>query len=299
MRHLVSATKRLVPAVAGALRGRDLPLHAAAVTFYGAVALVPVGLLTIRLAALLAGEQHVVGAAADIVTAVPAALGANRAADALVAAGLRLSAVGSLAALLPATLYGEGLRRSFVSLSGQVTGERAVGWRGRLLLLPALAVSPGLLLVLLMILPAAARLLRRGGLASVGGILVSFLAVWIVLSPIVIWLFRVVGPGRPGWLATIVLGSFTAANLSGFMHGFVLFCSLPLDLGLPFGGFQQVGAVVAVALWLYLFHVVLLVGYALTLQLDSGRLTGRRLRGGRQRADRPPRGTPQAGRPSA
>ena len=30
--------------------------------------------------------------------------------------------------------------------------------------------------------------------------------------------------------------TFTAANVAGFPHGFVLFCSLPLDLGLPFGG---------------------------------------------------------------
>jgi membrane protein len=110
------------------------------------------------------------------------------------------------------------------------------------------------------VLPAAARLLRRGGLASAGGIMASFLAVWIVLSPIVIWLVRAVGPARPGWLASVLAGSFTAANLSGFMHGFVLFCSLPLDLGLPFGGFDQLGGTVAVALWLYLFHVVLLVG---------------------------------------
>jgi membrane protein len=274
MRDAARGAGRLVRGVVAALRGRDLSLHAAAVTFYGAVALVPVGLLTIRLAALLGGADRVIGPAAQVVAAVPEALGADRAAASLVDAGLRLSPVGSLAALLPATLYGEGLRRSFVSLSGQGTGERAVGWRGRLLLLPALAVSPGLLLVLLLILPAAARLLPRGGLATLGGIVVSFLAVWIVLSPIVVWLFRVVGPGRPGWLASALAGSFTAANLSGFMHGFVLFCSLPLDLGLPFGGFDQVGAIVAVALWLYLFHLVLLVGYAITLQLDLRAVDG-------------------------
>jgi hypothetical protein len=116
-------------------------------------------------------------------------------------------------------------------LSGRTDGGPAGGWRGRLLL-PALAASPGLLLVL----PAAARLLGRGGLASAGGIVVSFLAVWIVLSPIVIWLVRAVGPTRPGWLASVLAGSFTAANLSGFMHGLVLFCSLRLDLGLLFGG---------------------------------------------------------------
>ena len=81
-----------------------------------------------------------------------------------------------------------------------------------------------------------------------------------MLSPLLIWVYRVVGPARPALLPTVLIGSFTAANLSGFMHGFVLFWSLPLDLGLPFGGFVPVGAVVALAFWLYLFHLVLLVG---------------------------------------
>ena len=268
---MVEGLRRVLRAAFAPLRGRDLSLHAAAITFYGAVAIVPVSLLALWLTGLVAGADRVRRLTGYAVDTLPASIGADRAAAALVEAGLRLSLAGSLAALLPATLYGEGLRRSFVSLSGRADGGPAVGWRGRLLLLPALAVSPGLLLVLLLVLPAAARLLGRGGLASVGGIVVSFLAVWIVLSPIVIWLVRAVGPARPGWLASVLAGSFTAANLSGFMHGFVLFCSLPLDLGLPFGGFDQLGGTVAVALWLYLFHLVLLVGYALTLVLDSGR----------------------------
>jgi membrane protein len=194
-------------------------------------------------------------------------VGADRAAAALVHAGLELSTAGLVAALFPATLYGEGLRRSLASLAG-AGAQRAVGWRGRLLVLPLLAAAPGLLLALLLILPRAARLLHRGGSVSLVAVIVSFLAVWIVLSPALIWVYRVVGPARPGWPATALGGSFTAANLSGFLHGFILFCSLPLDLGLPFGGFAPVGATVAVALWLYLVHTVVLVGYALTVQLD-------------------------------
>ncbi len=91
-----------------------------------------------------------------------------------------------------------------------------------------------------------------------------FFAAWLVLTPVVIWVYRGVAPGRPEWLATTLVGSFTAANLSGFLHGFVLFCSLPLDLGVPFGGFTEIGGVVAVGLWLYLFHVILLAGFAAT-----------------------------------
>ena len=97
----------------------------------------------------------------------------------------------------------------------------------------------------------------------------SFLACWLVLTPVVIWVFRYVAPGRPRWLACVLVGSFTAANLSGFLHGFVLFCSLPLDLGVPFGGFTEIGGMVAIGLWLYLFHVIVLAGYAATLAFSD------------------------------
>jgi membrane protein len=49
----------------------------------------------------------------------------------------------------------------------------------------------------------------------------------------------------------------------------VLFLAIPLDLGRPFGGFGAVGACVAVALWLWVLHLVVLVGYALSRTLDA------------------------------
>jgi membrane protein len=103
----------------------------------------------------------------------------------------------------------------------------------------------------------------------VGGVLLSFLATWLVLTPVVSWVFWAVAPGRPPGAATVHGAAFTAANVSGFLHGFVLFCSLPLDLGLPFGGFAAVGAVVAVLLWLFVFHVIVLTGYAATSALPA------------------------------
>jgi membrane protein len=212
---------RLLRGVRDFLRGKDLALHAAAVTFYGGV---------------------------------------------LVDAGLRMSLPLVLVALIPATWYGEGLRRAFVSLAAP--DRSAAGWRGRLLILPILAAGPLLLLALLSVLPAAARMLRRGGWTSVWSVILSFLVVWVVLSVIVILVYRVVGPLRPRWTVTVLCGAFTAANLSGFAHGFVLFWSLPLDLGVPFGGLDAVGAVVAVTLWLYLFHVIALLGYAVTLSVN-------------------------------
>ncbi|SCE64666.1 YhjD/YihY/BrkB family envelope integrity protein [Micromonospora mirobrigensis] len=264
--------KRITSAAFRPVRGRDLSLHAAAITFYGAIAVVPVALLAIWMTGLIAGDDHVRRLTSYAIDTLPTDIGANRAVAALVEAGLGLTPLLALASLLPASLYGEGLRRAFVSVAEPRSESGAlVGWRGRLLLLPLLAPAPALLLSILIALPVTTRLVRQGGWVAALGIVLSFLAVWLVLTPVLMWVFRVVGPASPDWLSTLALGSFTAANLSGFLHGFVLFCSLPLDLGVPFGGFDEIGAGVAVLLWLYLFHVIVLAGYSATLALSRWR----------------------------
>lgn len=245
------------------LRGRDLALHAAAVTFYAGIAVVPISLLAIWLTGLIAGADRIRRLTAHTIAALPDAIGAPHALSALIDAGLHLTPVLALASLLPATLYGEGLRRAFVSL--RKPGEPLVGWRGRVLWLPLLAAAPALLLAMFMALPTTTGLWTRGGWWSVLGVVLSFLAAWLVLTPVVIWVFRYVAPGHLSWPASVLMGSFTAANLSGFLHGFVLFCSFPLKLGAPFGGFTEIGGMVAVGLWLYLFHTILLTGYAATV----------------------------------
>jgi membrane protein len=265
---------QVLRAVARVLRRRDLSLHAAAVTFYGGLAIVPVILLTLWLAARLAGAGRMTAWADGVASAIPAAIGADRVARTVIAAGIGMSWGSAVAALVPATLYGEGLRRAFLSLAAPdhpttASVETLRGWRGRLLLVPLLAIGPGLLVLGMVTLPRATHLMGRGGWAGLAGTLVSFLTVWILLSVVLVWLFRVLGPGEPGWLVTLGVGSFTAANLSGFLHGFLLFCSLPLDIGYPFGGLTAVGGAVAVLLWLYLFHTVTLVGYVCCRQADA------------------------------
>lgn len=251
------------------LRRRDVSLHAAAITFYAAIAVVPVMLLTIWMAGLLGGADRLRRLGRTTVESLPGEIGADRAMAAVLHAGLDLTPASALAALLPATFYGEGLRRAFVSLTDPAAPQRLVGWRGRLRLLPLLGLAPALLLAVLGTLPLTTHLVGNGGWSAVLGIVLSFLVCWLALSPVLFWVYRVIGPGRPGGLATAVAGSFTAANISGFLHGLVLFTSLPLPLGAPFGGFDPVGAVVAMLLWLYLFHVIVLVGYVTTLAADD------------------------------
>ncbi|KIR65577.1 YhjD/YihY/BrkB family envelope integrity protein [Micromonospora haikouensis] len=265
-------TKRIISAAFRPVRGRDLSLHAAAITFYGSIAVVPVALLAIWTTGLVAGADRVRRLTSYAIETLPTDIGAHRAVAALLEAGLGLTPALALASLLPASLYGEGLRRAFVSVAApREPGGSLVGWRGRLLLLPLLAPAPALLLSILLALPVTTHLVRQGGWRGALGVVLSFLGVWLVLTPVLMWVFRVVGPASPDFLSTLAIGSFTAANLSGFLHGFVLFASLPLDLGVPFGGFDAIGGGVAVLLWLYFFHVIVLAGYSATLALSDWR----------------------------
>ena len=69
---MVEGLRRVVRAAFVPLRGRDLSLHAAAITFYGAIAVVPVALLAIWLTSLIAGADRVRRLAGYAVETLPA-----------------------------------------------------------------------------------------------------------------------------------------------------------------------------------------------------------------------------------
>jgi membrane protein len=249
------------------LKGHDLALYAAGVTFYAGIALVPSVLVAVWLSAQLVGDDRMVTLGRELADALPDQLGAPNAVEATVAAGLRLPVVVALAVLIPASFYGEGLRRAFVSLTD--VRDTLIGWRGRVAVLPLFVAAPVLLLAVLAVTPTVARLFGEGGASVLLGIVLAFLTDWVVLWFTLTWVYRVVSPVRPGWLASVWGGAVTGSFVAGFVQGFVLFLSLPLKLGLPFGGFVAIGATVAVGLWLYLLHVLVLVGYALTHRIED------------------------------
>jgi membrane protein len=229
--------------------------------------LVPSVLVTVWLTGRLVGPERVAELGRSVADALPDALGAHHVAASTVEAGLRLPALVALAVLLPASFYGEGLRRAFVSLTG--ADDTLIGWRGRLLVLPLFAAAPVLLLVVLLITPALAHLFDAGGASVLLAIVLAFLTDWVVLALVLAWVYRVVGPVRPSWLAATWGAAVTGSFLAGFVQGFILFLTIPLDPGLPFGGFRFVGGAVAVVFWLYLLHLIVLIGYGLTHRVDE------------------------------
>lgn len=265
---LRGAATSLLAGVRSRLGGRDLALIAAGLTFYAGVAVVPVLVLAFGLTTWLTSAERVRELGRRLADLLPDELGAPAAVERLVEAGIELDPLGALLTLLPLSLYGEGLRRALLRFSSREEGM--TGWRGRLAALPLAVLSPLLLYPLLLVAAQMADLAEQDGVGpAVGRIALGFYAVLAALTLPLGWGFRVVGGGRVHRPALICGALFTAACVSGFLQGFVLFLALPLDLGAPFGGLTVVGGVVAIGLWLFLLHLVVLLGWLATGSLDE------------------------------
>jgi membrane protein len=247
----------------------DLALWAAGATFFGLIGIVPIALVSLRVAAVLVGPETVTAGVDAAITGLPAGHGTPVALRTLADTAVGLSLLQSLVLLFPAGLYGEGLRRAMLQLA-PTTGDRLTGWRGRLGLMPVVAVSPALAVAGLGAAPGVAPYYGPDGNIVVGVVL-GFHVTWVLLSIAIVLVFRWVAAGRIGPRALLVAGPGTAAFLAGFLQGFLLFLAIPVEWSAPFGGLPVVGAVAALALWLYLMHVLLLAGYRLAVTLD-GRL---------------------------
>src|SRR3569833_1848472 len=140
--------------------GRDLALIAAGLTFYAGIAVVPLLVVTFALTALLTSAATVRELGDQLVALLPGQLGAPAAVGRLVSAGISLDVRGGQLALLPMSLYGEGLRRALLRFSGR--RDSMTAWRGRLLALPLLALTPLLLYPLLLAAREMAHLAETG-----------------------------------------------------------------------------------------------------------------------------------------
>ncbi|WP_298804438.1 YhjD/YihY/BrkB family envelope integrity protein [uncultured Pseudokineococcus sp.] len=273
LRRLPGPTRQL-------LRRRELPLTAAGLTFYGALAAVPSVLIAVRVAGWLVGEDRVLALGASLQAALPSAMSADVVARSVVVYGLGVAWPVVIFSLFPASLYGEGLRRAYTALGGGASSEAThpgdggaqrwarvlgSGWRARASVLPVLAAAPLLLLVVLGVTPLVADLFSQGARGTALGVYVALNVDWVVISLPLAWTFRTVAPQHLSWRAALAGGFATGAFVAGFVQGIVLFVALPVDIGAPFGGSAPVGGVIAALLWLWLLHVVVLVGFAATL----------------------------------
>lgn len=259
----------LVRDVGTELRGHDVLLYAAGVTFYGAIAAVPLVVVTVYLAGVLVGEGTVRHLGTLLAEQLPMNLGAERAARSLVEATTRLPVTTALVALLPASLYSEGLVRAFDRLSVAADSRLSRGLRGRLKSLPLYALAPVLLLAILIATTWINGAVGSGTGGRLLGVYLAFLTGWFSFTVLLVGAYRFLSPERLNVRAVLWGAASTGSMLAGMVLGFVLFLQIHIDIGAAYGGFATVAAVAVVGGWAYLLHVILLAGYLLTRRLAA------------------------------
>jgi len=264
VRDEVARTRRV-------LAGRDVAAAAGTLTYFSGIAIVAWMLVGLWTTSWFIGADAAEDRWLALRVLVPPQMGARPAYDLLVGAGTHVGLLGGIVLLFPASFYGEGVRRATLAIHPQE--DPFTGWRARIAMVLLAVALPLLAWAYLLAGELMAPLSPDGGGGGLWShllrILVAFSTVWLTLAVALTWVFRTVAPGRPRWAVCLVGGLATGSFLAGFLQGFTLFLSLPIDVGLPFAGLGVVGGVVAVGLWLYVLHIFLLIGWAATRALDG------------------------------
>ena len=270
---------RVVREVAGEVvrhvRRHDLVFYAAGLTFYAAIAVVPLLLVAWFVTSLVLGEDLVRTLTLALSEYAPTSLGLQEGVQALGEVGPRLGIASFAAALIPATSYGDGLVRALDRVAE--LDRRAKGLRGRLLGLVFVAALPPVVMAELgavAVLPGALGFTGRFNLVSVA---VAFAVGWVSASLLVGVLYRAFSP-RPIGRGALALGAaLTGSFLAGMSLTWLFLLRFGVDVGIAFGGSDLLGTLVVAAVFLYLVQVVLLAGYVLSMVLAQvgGRATSR------------------------
>jgi membrane protein len=257
--------RELATEVVRHVRRHDLVFYAAGLTFYAAIAVVPLLLVAWFVTSLVLGDDLVRTLTLALSEYAPTSLGLQEGVRSLGEIGPRLGIASFAAALIPATSYGDGLVRALDRVAER--DRRAKGLRGRLLGLVFVASLPPVVMAELgavAVLPGALGFTGRFNLVSVA---VAFVIGWLSASLLVGVLYRAFSPrpiqGRPLALGAALTGSF----LAGMSLTWLFLLRFGVDVGIAFGGSDLLGTLVVAAVFLYLVQVVLLGGYVLTMVL--------------------------------
>jgi membrane protein len=247
----------------------DLLLVAAGLTCYAVLGLIPVLAVGIRVAAALVGSGHVVASGRELARFVPGPLGIDRGIMALCRGAAVMSWLAALGAVLPASIYAEGIVRALERFS-RARERRSRTIRGRALTVPLMLVAGCAVVLLATVLhPLLTNPFGTGAGARLLGIFVGFLIMWAGATALLCLIYRLfastpVSP-LPLWLGAAAAGSW----LAGQTLGYVLVLRYISGFAHAYGGVAAPGAAAAIVFLLYLDDVVVLLGYLLALRLHE------------------------------
>jgi membrane protein len=245
------------------LRERDLMLYAAGLTFFAALGLVPLLLIGLRLGTAVLGADVMRETATALTQFTPSRLGVGDALRQFVDRGAEVGWWSVVVAIVPASLYSEGLVRALNRFEPDAL-RRAPTIRGRVLT-AALIGTVGLGAVVLagVVRPLATHSYGHGWPGRLLGILVAFVVAWIGFTALLCLLYRVF-PARRLPAVPLIIGAAATSWLAGQTLGFLLVLRLAFGVGTAYGGSVAAGAAATVLFLLYLDNIALLGGYVLT-----------------------------------
>ena len=257
-------------------RRQDLMLIAAGLTFYAGIAVVPLLLVGLYGAGIVLDPERVVALVERLSQFAPDTSGARQIVRAIGDSGPRLGVPSLIASLVTASTYGEGLLRAVDTLEGEQRPTRTL--MGRLRVLPYLGVFPLVTLLGLMAVAVLPDRLGGGTSGQVLGAYLTFWVVWLSATALLMVLYRLFAARALRW-AAITWGSLaTGSFLAGMSLGWVVMLRFGITIGQAYGGSEELGRVVLVAIYLLFVQVTVLVGYLLVTAIDrrlaAGRATG-------------------------
>jgi uncharacterized BrkB/YihY/UPF0761 family membrane protein len=244
-------------------RGRDIPVFAASLAFYGLVSVLPAVITVLWILGVILGDERVHRAAAELGRVAPSGLGADRALERVADLGTDVGAWSILTALWPASSYGAGLTRSFDNL-GPKKRRNLKGLRGRGLALVAL--FPLFVVGGLVGSFAGTVFIGRDGAWAVVGWVVALATGFVGVAGAIALIYRIFPPERLSWRA---IGFGTALAAGGISVISLLF-TIYLNVG---ANFQQhyatagLAGIVLLAVWLFLANVFVLIGFQAALEV--------------------------------
>ena len=247
--------------------GHDLMLVAAGLTLYAGIAIVPLLLLGLYGAGLVAGPDRVATLVRDLAAFAPPTMGVRQIVRSLADAGPTLGVGSLIASVLAATTYGEGMLRAVDALEGEQRGNRTLA--GRIRVLPYVGVFPLVTVAGLLTVAALPDMLGGGTTGQVLGVYLTFWIGWLSATALLVVLYRLFSLRRLRWAATVWGALATGSFLAGMSLSWVLVLRYGVAVGEAFGGSDDVGRVVLFTVYLLLVQVTVLVGYLLVLAIDA------------------------------